>query len=132
MPGFVSNTEAYVRRARVFALSSHNEGFPGALMEAFDAGTAIVSTDCKFGPSEILDGGRFGRLVPVGDTKAFTAAIEAELEAPDVGLEARRAGREEWLRRYEPEAITARYLELVRDVIEESGGATSPELAPAS
>ena len=84
-PGFVTNPQAYMRRARVFALSSRNEGFPGALIEALEVGAAIVSTDCPFGPREALDGERFGRLVPVGDAERFAAALEAELEEPDVG-----------------------------------------------
>jgi glycosyltransferase involved in cell wall biosynthesis len=119
-PGFVDNPEVYARRARVFALSSRNEGFPGALIEALEAGAAIVSTDCPFGPREVLDGGRFGRLVPVGDAKSFGAAIEAELDELDVGPNARRAERADWMQRYEPEVITARYLSLIREVIEEA------------
>ncbi len=119
-PGFVDDPEAYARRARVFALSSRNEGFPGALIEALEAGRAIVSTDCPFGPREVLDGGRFGRLVPVGDAEGFSAAIEAELDAPDIGPDARRAERADWMQRYEPEVITARYLSLIQDVIKEA------------
>jgi glycosyltransferase involved in cell wall biosynthesis len=119
-PGFVPNPEAYLRRARIFCLSSRNEGFPGALIEAMEAGAAIVSTECPFGPSEILDGGRFGRLVPVGDASQFAAALEAELETPDIGPEARRAQRAEWMRQFDPEVITGRYLELIRLVIAEA------------
>jgi glycosyltransferase involved in cell wall biosynthesis len=119
-PGFVDDPGAYARRARVFALSSRNEGFPGALIEALEAGAAIVSTDCPFGPREVLDGDRFGRLVPVGDAKGFAAAIEAELDAPDPGPDARRAQRADWMQRYDPEVITARYLSLVQEVIEET------------
>ena len=120
LPGFVPNPQAYLRRARVFALSSRNEGFPGALIEAMEAGAAIVSTDCPFGPSEILDGGRFGRLVRVGDAAGLAEAIAKELEAVDVGPDARRTERATWLDQYEPEAVTARYLRLIRDVIGES------------
>ena len=119
-PGFVPNSEAYARRARAFALSSRNEGFPGALIEALEAGAAIVSTDCPFGPSEVLDGDRFGRLVPVADADAMARALAATLDEPDLGHEARRRERAEWMRQYEPEVITARYLSLVRDVIQES------------
>lgn len=119
-PGFVDDPEAYARRARVFALSSRNEGFPGALIEALEAGAAIVSTDCPFGPREVLDGGRFGRLVPVGDADGFSTAIEAELDAPDIGPDARRVERAYWMQRYEPEVITARYLSLIQDVIKEA------------
>jgi glycosyltransferase involved in cell wall biosynthesis len=119
-PGFVDDPDAYARRARVFALSSRNEGFPGALIEALETGAAIVSTDCPFGPREVLDGGRFGRLAPVGDADEFSAAIEAELDAPDIGPDARRAERADWMQRYEPEVITARYLSLIQDVIKEA------------
>ncbi|MCZ6806342.1 MAG: glycosyltransferase [Deltaproteobacteria bacterium] len=124
-PGFVNNPQAYLRRARVFALSSRNEGFPGALIEAMEAGAAIVSTDCDFGPREILDDDRFGRLVPVGDASSFAAALEAELDEPDVGSNARRPARADWLRRFEPEVITGRYFDLVREVIEEADGGPS-------
>ncbi|MDH3652803.1 MAG: glycosyltransferase [Myxococcales bacterium] len=124
--GFVPNPEAYMRCARVFALSSRNEGFPGALIEALEAGAAIVSTDCPFGPHEVLDKGRWGQLVPVGDSHALALAIVAELERPDVGHAARRDERANWMRRYDPHVITDRYADLVRTVIEESGDADHP------
>jgi len=120
LPGFVPNPQAYLQRARVFALSSRNEGFPGALIEAMEAGAAIVSTDCRFGPDQILDGGRFGRLVPVTDAKSLAAALGRELDAPDVGPAARRAERAEWMQQFDPEVITQRYLKLIREVIAEN------------
>ena len=124
-PGFVGNPEAYMRRARVFALSSRNEGFPGALIEALEAGAAIVSTDCPFGPREILDEGRWGRLTAVGDAPAFAEALAEELAQDDPGHEARRSERAGWMKQYDPEAITQRYLELIRAVIAESGDSSS-------
>ena len=42
----------------------------------------MVSTDCPSGPAEILDGGRFGTLVPVGDAAAMAEAIIANLDTP--------------------------------------------------
>lgn len=124
--GFVPNPEAYMRRARLFVLSSRNEGFPGALIEALEAGAAIVSTDCPFGPSEVLDEGRWGQLVPVGDAPALAMAMAAELERADVGHAMRREERAEWMRRYDPQVITDRYAALVRTVIDESGDAARP------
>ena len=82
MPGFVENPYAYLGRAAVFALSSACEGLPTVLIEALACGCPVVSTDCPSGPAEILDGGRYGRLVPVGDHAALAQAICDTLDDP--------------------------------------------------
>jgi len=58
------------------------EGLPTVVIEALACGTTVVSTDCESGPREILDGGRFGTLVPVGDAPAMARAILAALDDP--------------------------------------------------
>jgi glycosyltransferase involved in cell wall biosynthesis len=75
LPGFVANPYPYLNRASVFVLSSAWEGLPTVLIEALALGTPIVSTDCPSGPSEILDNGRLGALVPVGDIDATADAM---------------------------------------------------------
>ena len=82
MPGFVDNPYAFMARAAVFVLSSTYEGLPGVLIQALACGCPVVSTDCPSGPREILDHGRFGPLVPVGDDAALARAIEQVLDAP--------------------------------------------------
>jgi glycosyltransferase involved in cell wall biosynthesis len=82
LPGPTLNPFAYLARAGVFVLSSLHEGLPGALIQALACGCPVVSTDCPSGPAEILDGGRHGALVPVGDDTAMAAAILATLDAP--------------------------------------------------
>lgn len=82
LPGFAENPFAYMAKAALFVLSSNWEGSPNALTEALAVGTPVVSTDCPSGPREILQGGRFGTLVPVGDTDALGRAILASLTAP--------------------------------------------------
>ena len=124
--GFVDDPQPYMRRARLFVLSSRNEGFPGALIEALEAGAAIVSTDCPFGPREALEGDPFSRLVEVGDADGLARAIEAELTEPDVGPDTRRAARAERMKRYDPSVITANYLALVEAVIREHEALAQP------
>ena len=80
--GFQSNPFACMARAQVFALSSAYEGLPAVLIEAMACGTPVVSTDCPSGPREILEGGRWGRLAPVGDWRALARAIRDTLDEP--------------------------------------------------
>lgn len=82
LPGFVEDPYPWMRRAAVFALSSAWEGLPGVLIQALACGCAVVSTDCPHGPAEILEGGRHGPLVPVGDEPALADALARVLERP--------------------------------------------------
>jgi glycosyltransferase involved in cell wall biosynthesis len=53
---------------------------PNVLIHAVGVGANVVATDCEHGPREVLDGGRWGRLVPPGDTDAFARSLEAALD----------------------------------------------------
>jgi glycosyltransferase involved in cell wall biosynthesis len=81
--GFQSNPLAYIKRACALVLTSKFEGFGNVLAEALACGTQVISTACN-GPTEILDNGRFGALVPIGDHQAIAQAmIAAAEEQPD-------------------------------------------------
>lgn len=82
LAGFIKNPFAFYSRADLFVLSSAWEGLPTALIEAMGCGCPVVSTDCPSGPQEILQGGRYGTLVQVGDQQAMAQAIEANLDSP--------------------------------------------------
>jgi glycosyltransferase involved in cell wall biosynthesis len=73
--GFVANPFCYMARASVLVLSSAWEGLSNTLLEALACGCPVISTDCPSGPREILDDGRYGELVPVGDEVALARAI---------------------------------------------------------
>ena len=75
LPGFQQNPYPFIAKAAVFALSSLWEGLPTVLIEAMALGTPVVATDCPGGSAEILDNGKYGSLVPVGDSKALADAI---------------------------------------------------------
>ncbi|SJM91353.1 putative Glycosyl transferase, group 1 [Crenothrix polyspora] len=81
MPGFADDPRFYYQHASLFALSSDWEGLPTVLIEALEAGTPIVSTDCPSGPREILNGGQLGKLVPLGDADALASAMYESLNS---------------------------------------------------
>lgn len=81
-PGWVENPFAFMSRASLFVLSSIHEGLPGVLVQAMACGCPCVSTDCPAGPAEILQDGKFGPLVPVGDEVALAEAMDRVLDQP--------------------------------------------------
>jgi len=97
--------QPFYASADLFVLPSDYEGQPMVLIEALAHGLPIVSTDCRSGPREILCGGEYGTLVPVGDRDALTAAVLASLAEPnDSDRQKARA------QHFAPERIAFEYL----------------------
>jgi glycosyltransferase involved in cell wall biosynthesis len=80
--GFQAVPQAYMLSADVFVLASRRESFGLVLIEAREAGCAIVATDVD-GIAEALDGGRCGMLVPPHDAAALAGALRGMLEDHD-------------------------------------------------
>ncbi len=76
------NPLKFMRRSNVFALASYSEGMPNVLVESMMCGCTPVSTDCPTGPRELLDGGKYGYLVPVGDPLNLASGIIQALNSP--------------------------------------------------
>ena len=107
LPGFAPNPFRYMARAAVYVLSSSTEGLPGALVQALACGAPAVATDCDNGPREVLDGGRYGRLVPVGNVAALADAILSAIGEPTPPVP-----KEAW-RQYSQDAAVEQYLRIL-------------------
>ncbi|MGV7220912.1 MAG: glycosyltransferase [Nitrospinales bacterium] len=80
--GFEINPLKYYKNCSAFILSSRWEGLGGVVIEALACGCPVVATDCPSGPSEILENGRYGFLVPIGDSLAMAEAMGKALDFP--------------------------------------------------
>lgn len=107
MLGFVRNPYAYIAHSSGFVFSSRWEGLGNALIEAMCCGVPIVATNCRYGPAEVLEQGRYGLLVEPGDVSALADGMEAvlnkQVSPPDVRASAR----------FNPDIIVNQYLEIM-------------------
>ncbi|MCR6094929.1 glycosyltransferase [Salipaludibacillus agaradhaerens] len=81
--GFQLNPYSFMKNADLFVLSSRHEGFSHVIAEALATETPVVATDCKSGPSEVLDRGKFGCLSKVGDEKGLAKEMIKVLKLTD-------------------------------------------------
>lgn len=64
-----------LKKSKIFVLSSRWEGFGIVLLEAMRCGLPIISTNCNYGPAEILDNGKYGILVPIENSEHLAKEI---------------------------------------------------------
>lgn len=82
-PGPTKTPLALLAQAEIFVLCSDYEGFPGTLCEAMACGTAVIATDCLYGPAELISPDVNGILVPVNDVESLAVALDALIADPD-------------------------------------------------
>jgi glycosyltransferase involved in cell wall biosynthesis len=109
LPGFVENPFKYLHKCNLFVLSSKYEGLPGVLIQALACGCSVISTDCLSGPKEILDNGKYGVLVPVGNVENLAKAIGENLEKVE-----ERQSDGVMLERFSMYASTENYLNIIQ------------------
>ena len=105
LPGFIENPYPFMAHSALFAHTSRWEGLGFVLLEALAMGTPCVATDCPHGPREILDNGRYGALVPVGDPHSLAQAMETSLAERPTPEQLKEAARP-----YEVKSATKAYL----------------------
>ena len=115
--GYCADVHGKLKDFEIFVLSSDAEGMPNALLEAMAMGFPVISTDCPpGGPRSMIDDGKNGLLVPVGDEKAMTAAMLRYIE----DAELRKSAGELALQvndKYAIEKITAAWQECIESVL---------------
>lgn len=121
MPGFVSDPLPYLKASTVFALPSRCEGFSMVILESLAVGLPVVSTDCPSGPAEILEGGRYGLLVPVDDEGSLAEALKQVLTDSELRTRFSSAGIAR-AQEFAPERCAAAWESLLLSVCTENEG----------
>jgi glycosyltransferase involved in cell wall biosynthesis len=129
LAGYHADALPFIANADVFALASTTEGCSTVLVEAIAYGVPAVSTDCPVGPSFVLDGGRCGLLVPVGDAVALADAVRQVLNDPELRRGLIRRGRQR-AAQFSPEEVARAYAELAEDCWRERQSASARRSRP--
>lgn len=115
--GYTENPYSFYRLSDAVVLCSRYEGLPTVLIEALACESRIVSVNCRSGPEEILEGGKHGILVPVGDETEFVAAVLKTVQSkPDIVALQRRA------RDFSLDHAVHKYLKVIKELKTEHKG----------
>lgn len=114
--GFAHNPYKYMAKADLFILSSLWEGFPNVVLEAMACRIPVLSTDAPFGPSEIIEDGVNGYLVPVADPARLAEKIIDLIENKDKQEIVIRQARLTVEEKYTLEGMTSHYEKLFHSI----------------
>ena len=107
--GFISDCKPYYKIANTFVLSSDSEGFGNVIVEALAEGCTVVSTNCPYGPKEILDNGTYGYLSKVNNEKDLAKTMLKSITDP-ISI---KDSKERALC-YKPSEIIKKYLHMIK------------------
>jgi glycosyltransferase involved in cell wall biosynthesis len=115
--GFQRNPYKFISRADLFVLSSKHEGFSHVIAESIASGTMVVSTDCKSGPAEVLEGGKYGFLCEVGNSQEMSGKMIEALTLPEDEKDMLRNAGIKRARAFDAKVIVKEYEEVFDEVL---------------
>ena len=113
--GAQKDVASYYNKASLFVFTSEHEGFPNALLEALYFGIPSISTNCPHGPSDMIQDGKNGFLVPVDDEDTLAQKIQILIESEKLQQKFSNAALES-TKKYEMETIAVKWLEVIKSV----------------
>lgn len=110
--GEQKNVEDYYLRSSIFAFTSSSEGFPNVIGEALSSGLSVVSYDCIAGPSDMIDDGKNGFLIPLFDDEKFRQKLQLLIDDEVLRSEFGNAAKRR-IQKFSVESIGKQYLKLI-------------------
>lgn len=105
-----------MQESSIFVFPSRYEGFGLVLIEAMINGVPCISFDCPYGPSDIIDNGNDGFLIPNGNIQAMADKICYLIENEEIRKEMGKKARKSAMR-YAPENIMPLWDKLFNEIV---------------
>ena len=112
--GEQKNIEEYLAKSKIFAFMSTSEGFPNALAEAMSAGCACIAYDCFAGPSDLIDDGTNGFLIPVGDEELYQQKLELLMNDKSLQKKLSKNAQEK-MKQFDADKIAKRFYDVLTE-----------------
>jgi GalNAc-alpha-(1->4)-GalNAc-alpha-(1->3)-diNAcBac-PP-undecaprenol alpha-1,4-N-acetyl-D-galactosaminyltransferase len=116
LEGERKNVQDYLRNSEVFAFTSTSEGFPNALAEAMSAGLAVIAYDCMAGPSDLIDHGINGFLIPEGNEELFRVKLLELMASEELRKSFGKAAKEK-MKQFHEAAIAQSFWDFITEKI---------------
>jgi len=112
LAGKRNDVEAFYAKSKIFAFTSSSEGFPNVIGEAQSAGLATVAFDCVSGPSDMINDGENGFLIPLFDYAEFQKKLEILMANEELRNKMGKTAASD-INRFSSEAIANQFLKFI-------------------
>lgn len=112
LAGTQKDVESYLLRSKIFAFTSSSEGFPNVIGEAMSAGLPVVAYDCVAGPSDMIEDGVNGFLIPQFDDERFKQQLTVLMNDDALREQMGRAAKES-IKAFEVNQIVAEFYQFI-------------------
>ena len=113
LAGTQKDVESYLLKSKIFAFTSSSEGFPNVIGEAMSAGLPVIAYGCIAGPSDMIEDGNNGFLIPLFDQELFVNKLNYLTNHEEIITEMGNNARDFIIKRFSTKTICEQYFNFI-------------------